>query len=128
MGDPTNQSAVSPPGRGLFIRGVIGALAGAALGYWLYFYCLRRGVLFLPMPGALIGGARDLATRHRSWALGAICAALALGVQGYIVQSTFTDGFSGMQEKFWAAFIAGIAFAFWFGIGKVLPAKENPKE
>lgn len=122
MGDPTNPSSTSAA-RGLFVRGLAGAVVGAALGYGLYFGLLRYGIVALPLPGASIGVLRDLATRHRSWVLGGICAALALGVQGYIVQSTFANGFSNMEAIFWAAFLAGIAFAFWFGIGKDFPPK-----
>jgi hypothetical protein len=128
MGEQPVQPAAAPPGRGRFVRGLIGAFAGAALGYWLYFVCLKRGVIVLPLPGALTGIGRDLATRHRSWALGVVCAVIALAVQGYIVHSSFVDGVSGLHGIFLAAFFAGIVFAFWFGIGKVLPANADRKE
>ena len=122
------QPSVTPLERGKFVRGLIGALLGAALGYWLYYVCLRRGIIVLPLPGASIGVCRDLATRRRSWVLGAICAALALGVQGYIVQTSLVNGLAGMHAIFWAAFLAGIVFAFWFGIGRISRADGNPKE
>lgn len=128
MSDPAHPSAVAPAVRSLFVRGLVGAVVGAALGYWLYFALLRHGIVALPLPGASIGVLRDLATRHRSWALGWICAALALAEQMYIVHSSFANGFSNMEAIFWAAFLAGVAFAFWFGIGKDLPPKENSKE
>ena len=128
MGEPTVQTSADPQGRRAFLQGLIGAIVGAALGYWLYFVCLEQGFVVLPLPGALIGIGRDLATRQRSWLLGVLCAAMALGVQGYIVHSSFVSGFSNMHGLFWAAFFAGAVFAFWFGIGKALPVEDNRKE
>ena len=122
MGDELPKPAkTAPPTRTLdarFFRGAAGAVIGAVAGYAAFAWCMRQGYVILPLPGALIGLGRDLATRHRSWLLGAFCLILALAVQGYIVQTWFMNRFAGMGGFLWGAYVAGVAFALWFGVGK----------
>lgn len=128
MGAPPIQPTGPASGRSAVVRGAAGAVIGALLGYWLYFVLLRRGIVVLPLPGAAIGICRDLATRQRSWPLAALCGLLAAGVQGYIVQTRFPGGFVELRPIFWAAFIAGIVFAVWFGLGRTQPAPKKDED
>lgn len=122
MGDELSKPAeTAPPPRAFdarFVRGFAGAVIGAVAGYAAFAWCMRQGYVILPLPGALIGLGRDIATRHRSWLLGAFCLILAMAVQGFIVQTWFVNGFAGMGSFLWGAYLAGGVFALWFGVGK----------
>lgn len=117
----------------VLLRGGVAAALGAVLGYALFYAVLSQGVVMLPLPGAVIGIARDLATRRRSPALGLWSTALALAVQAYAVHAHIVNGFAHLGTQGWLGFIVGVGIAAWFGIGRervnsgVDSAREEPK-
>lgn len=111
----------------LHIRAIAGAIIGAGLGYWLFLWCMRQGYVLLPLPGVLIGFGRDIASRHRSWPIAALCALLALAVQGFIVEKMLLSGFRGMGPNLWGAYLVGAALAFWFGAGKLAAVSKEER-
>jgi hypothetical protein len=62
--------------------GLLGAAAGGALGYFLFFWMARQGFYTLILPPALVGLGAGLCARRRSSLLAVICAVagLALGI------------------------------------------------
>jgi len=60
--------------------GLLGALAGAALGYWAFFWIAHHGFYAMVLPGALAGLGGGLPVKDRSILRAAFCGALALGL------------------------------------------------
>src|SRR5687767_140920 len=70
---PTRAPAESP------VLVLIGAAAGGAAGYALFWYARQWGFYAIVLPGALLGIGAGLA-RNRSVAMALICGLLALGL------------------------------------------------
>lgn len=64
------------------VLGLLGALAGACVGYFAFFWIARQGFYALALPPGLLGFGAGLCARERSRMLAAICgvAGLALGL------------------------------------------------
>src|ERR1700746_2246238 len=64
------------------VLGLIGAVIGGALGYYIFMWIASQGFYGLMIPGALLGLGCSFLTQTRSHVLGLICAvaASALGL------------------------------------------------
>lgn len=134
MNGPAPVSSEQPAAlQKVLLRGGVAAALGSMLGYALFYAALSQGIVMMPLPGAVIGIARDLATRRRSLVLGLWSTALAAAVQSYVVHAHIVNGFAHLGMRGWLGFIVGIGIAAWFGIGRervesgVDSAREEPK-
>jgi hypothetical protein len=59
------------------VLGIIGAVIGGALGYYIFMWIVDQGFYGLMIPGALLGMGCSLLSQHRSHFRGVICAAAA---------------------------------------------------
>ena len=106
--------------------GVVGALAGGALGYFGFAWADARGYYWMILPGAMLGFGCGLLSRHASVARGVACgvAALALGLytewrfhpfrddESFPYLLTHVHQFNGVTMLMLAL---GTVFAFWLG-------------
>jgi hypothetical protein len=113
------------------LRGLLGALAGGAIGLFLFQWLARNGFYAMMIPGALLGLGSGLAARGRSLLLGILCAvaALCLSVYAEWVHAPFKEDGSflfflthlhqldGAAVKY-VMMGLGALFAFWFGQGR----------
>jgi hypothetical protein len=60
-----------------YVLGLIGAVIGGALGYYIFMWIVDQGFYGLMIPGALLGLGCSLLSQHRSHVRGVICAAAA---------------------------------------------------
>ena len=58
--------------------GILGAVLGAVVGFFLFQFLIRRGLYFIVLPGALVGFGCGLAARNRSFVLAFIAFAIAI--------------------------------------------------
>jgi hypothetical protein len=72
----TNQRALN------YLLGILGGIAGGAVGYFVFFYATRQGLYPMVLPGALVGLGCGAMLGTKSNAMGIICglSALALGL------------------------------------------------
>jgi len=119
----SNEPAPAPATRDLIIghaRGLAGALAGAAVGYFLFKYLVEsRGLVLFAMPGALIGLGRSVLYRKTSWVLAALCGAISLAVPIYIAETDFNDGVSGLTNASKLAIFFSGAIGTYLGLGRL---------
>jgi hypothetical protein len=109
------------------VLGLVGAVIGGVLGYYLVFWIRQSGFYGMMIPGAVLGWGSSLLARHRSVARGVVCTVAALGLGLFTEWNLFTkfkaDGSFGYLVKhfyelepvtlFMIAF--GAFFAFWLG-------------
>ena len=60
--------------------GLVGAVAGGALGFFLFGWALRQGFYAMILPGGLLGIGCALLSRHPSVPRGIACGVAALGL------------------------------------------------
>jgi hypothetical protein len=126
-----------------YIRGIGGAVVGAALGVLLYWVFLRRGIVVPLLAPGLTGLGAGLAVGRRAWGVGAIAAALA------VVTAVLTDAvllpfvadpsilyflahlhqlppfhLAGAPVPMMAIYLIGGLAAFYFGIGRSYLARR----
>lgn len=78
--------------------GMLGALAGGAVGYWAFFWAAGQGFYALILPGGLLGVGCGLLARHTSPVRGVACgvAAVVLGAfTEWRFRPFFADGSFG---------------------------------
>jgi hypothetical protein len=77
---PEVAERLAPPVRqkNVLLRGILGGLAGAVVGYFLFHYLASRGIFGYAIPGVAIGLLGGLAAQGRSRALGGICVVAAV--------------------------------------------------
>jgi hypothetical protein len=66
------------------LLGLVGATAGAILGYYTFRWIYHRGFYGMRVPGAMLGLGCGLLARHPSTPGGVACAAAALGLGLFI--------------------------------------------
>lgn len=71
----THRSALS-----MMARGLAGAAAGGALGYFAFVWIAHQGFYAVALPGTLLGMGASLFARERSLSLSILCGVLALGL------------------------------------------------
>src|SRR4030095_1535190 len=72
-------SFMNNPGYALSLAlGIVGAIVGGVVGYYLFVWIARQGFYAIMLPGALLGWGARLCARRRSQPLTIICTFLAL--------------------------------------------------
>ncbi len=119
----------SKPSTLVLLRGCIGAIIGAAIGYLLFRWLLKQGLYGIVLPGALLGLGAGLAARARSLALGTACAIAAVVVtivaewvaMPFAKDTSFTFFVTHLHALPPAKLLmmaCGVALAFWMGQGR----------
>jgi hypothetical protein len=109
--------------------GLVGAVAGAAIGYWGFFELAHQGFYGLILPGALLGLGCGALSGGKSNALGIVCGVLAalVGIftewrfAPFIVNESFAYFITHVHELKSMTLIliaAGGLFGYWFGRGR----------
>ena len=112
-----------------FIRGLVGAVLGGVLGYYVYVWMLQRGFYALIVPGTLLGLGFGLFSRQKSILCGIACGlfGVALGIFSewrffpFIEDNGFLYFLTHLYQLPAATItliLLGGLFAFWFGIGR----------
>jgi hypothetical protein len=65
-----------------YVLGILGGIAGVAVGYFVFFFAIRQNLYPMVLPGALVGLGCGAMLGTKSNAMGIICglSALALGL------------------------------------------------
>ena len=112
-----------------FVRGILGAIVGGAIGYGLFYFLYRNGFYAAIIPGAMLGSGAGYASGGKSFAMGAICLVMGtvLSVLGeWSVEPFAKDNSLGFFLKHLFEIgpvnllmnAAGIVASFWFGVGR----------
>ncbi len=111
------------------LRGLVGALVGGAVGYFLFAWMLKQGYYALALPGALVGLACGYASGIRSVPLAAICGVLTLPLllflewqfRAFVVDDSlgyFLTHLHRLTPVTLVMMALGVVFAVWFGLGR----------
>jgi hypothetical protein len=112
-----------------WLLGLIGAVAGGAIGYTLFFLIVRQGLYAMVLPGALLGLGCGLLSGFKSNALGIVGGILALFL-GLIIEWQFApfvrDGsfnyfithVHNLRSMTLFLIAVGGFFGYWFGRGR----------
>ena len=77
------------PGYALSLAlGIVGAIIGGVVGYYLFVWIAHQGFYAIMLPGALLGWGASLCARRRSKPLMIICTVLAL-IAGFFSEWKF---------------------------------------
>jgi hypothetical protein len=106
--------------------GLIGAVIGGALGYYIFMWIASQGFYGLMIPGALLGLGCSLLSQHRSHIRGVICAvaAIALGLYSewkfrpFVADDSFSYLLRHVTELLpltQLMIVLGAFFAYWLG-------------
>jgi hypothetical protein len=116
-------------GRANWIFGVVGAVAGGALGFFAFQLLTREGFYGLLLPGAALGLGCGALSGGKSNGLAALCCVLA-ALLGIITEWWFFPFMADGSLLYFAAHLqdlrittlvsiaAGALFGFWFGRGR----------
>lgn len=111
------------------LRGILGAVIGGAIGYFVFRLLAKNGFYGMMIPGALLGLGASLAARARNQTLGIFCAIAALALSIFAEWSLFPF----VKDASLSYFIAhvhtlpviklimmavGIGLAYWLGQGR----------
>ena len=113
----------------IFVRGLVGAILGGVVGYFLFYFAMQSGFYALALPGALLGLGCGYASRVDSLVLGIICsiAALALGIfcewktAPFVADESLSFFLKNIHQLSGVTLIMlalGGIFGFWFGRGR----------
>jgi hypothetical protein len=108
--------------------GLLGAIVGGALGYFLFFLLTRIGHYALILPGGLLGLGGGLMLRGKSTLFGVLCGVSALGLslfadwrfEPFIADRSFWYFLTHIHKfDFITLFmlVVGVLIAFWLGRG-----------
>jgi hypothetical protein len=114
------------------LRGLAGAVVGAAAGYWLAGWALRQGFYAMALPGGLLGLGYGLAARRYSPVGAVVCAIAAVPVGLFtewahmpFVRDASLDFFlrnlGALRGMTWLMVGLGAVGAYWFAIGTRSP-------
>jgi len=123
-----------------FMLGLVGAVGGGVLGYFLFMVIVRQGFYAIVLPGALVGIGCGALSGRKSNTLGIICGILGL-IAGILAEWRFAP-FIADKSLFYflrhiheltrftqVLILLGAVFGFWFGRGRKGGAwlrKQNP--
>lgn len=108
------------------LLGLIGAVVGGALGFYIFGWLARHGFYGLMIPGALLGGGCGLLARHESNARGIICgvaaAVLALFTEWWFFPfaadtsgAYFLEHLTNLSPVTWLMVVVGAFIAYFLG-------------
>ncbi|AMV38080.1 hypothetical protein [Planctomyces sp. SH-PL62] len=108
------------------LTAALGALLGAALGYYTFQWLYHRGFYGMMIPGALLGLGCSLASRRPSHARGVACAAAAFALALFVEWKFFPFRDDPSFRHFLTRLpdlkgvtilmiAAGAGFAYWLG-------------
>ena len=109
--------------------GLLGALVGGVLGYYLYKLLLSQGFYGLAIPGAALGLGCGTLSGGYSKALGIVCSVLALGLSlfsewkffPFVADGSFEFFLTHLHQlKAWTLIMTAVGtFAgYWLGVGR----------
>lgn len=109
--------------------GLLGAVAGGAVGYFAFFLLARQGLYAMVLPGALLGLGCGALSGGKSNVLGVVCGLLGvlLGVftewrfAPFAADESFSFFVTHLKDVRTMALVMialGGLFAFWFGKGR----------
>lgn len=113
----------------LIVRGVLGAVAGAGLGYAAFYFLLRQNYYAMVLPGALVGFGAALAMQREYRPMGFVSAAVAL-ILSFYLEWRFVPFIADKSLGYFLAHLHQIApvhllmiafgtfLAYWFGVGR----------
>ena len=113
-----------------FLRGLLGAILGGAIGYFGFFWLTRFQIYALVLPGAMLGLGFGLAAGRKSYGFGVFCAVAAffLGCVAewkrspFLADESFSFFVTHLNHLDHPAalilLILGVVMAFWFGRGR----------
>lgn len=113
----------------VLLRGCIGAIVGAAIGYLLFRWLLKQGLYGIVLPGASLGLGAALAARTHSTTLGIIAAVAAIVVtivaewlaMPFAKDTSFMFFLTHLTALAPAKLLmmaCGVALAYWIGQGR----------
>ncbi len=122
------------------LLGLIGAVAGAVLGYYTFQWIYDHGFYGMMIPGAFVGLGCGLLSQHPSQVRGVLCAVagLALGLftewkfRPFLADKTLTYFLKNLAELTPVTLLmiaAGAFFAYWLGRDSgfsLLPRRSKP--
>ena len=108
------------------LRGLGGAIAGGAAGYFAFRFLAEHRLYGIMIVGLLIGLGASLAAQQRSMALGVLCAVLALPagvlsewhVMPFVNNKSLSFFLANLSIVHWLFIALGSAAAYWFGQGR----------
>jgi len=109
--------------------GLVGAVVGGAVGFFVRSWLLPIGLDALILPGALVGLGCGLISRRRSWLLAALCGVggLALGILSewhccpFVADDRlvfFLQNLGDVRLPAKIMIVLGALLAFWLGLGR----------
>tara|TARA_R110002095_G_scaffold142661_1_gene123564 strand:+ start:432 stop:857 length:426 start_codon:yes stop_codon:yes gene_type:complete len=123
------------------VLGVLGGIAGACLGCFLFHAFTRQGFYAMVLPGALAGIGCGSLSRHRSLILGVACAFIG-AIAGVFAEWQYAPFIKDKSLGYFLMHLhqlrplsqflifAGSLLAFWFGMGRnggVWPRRQAVK-
>ena len=111
------------------VLGVIGAIAGGAIGYFAFFFIAQQGFYAMVLPGAILGLGCGWLSGIKSNLLGVVCAisAVCLGLftewryAPFLADDSLAYFMTHLQELKPITLIMigfGGLFGYWFGMGR----------
>lgn len=119
-----------------WLRGILGAIVGAAIGYAVFFFMAKQGLYAMVIPGALLGLGCGYLSGMPSIGLGTLCGLSAI-LLGLCIEWQFApfikdDSFSyfmthlhDLRPMTLIMIALGGIFGFWFGKGR---ERARPQE
>ena len=111
------------------VRGLLGAILGAVLGYFAFRLLIKQGIYAMVLPGALVGIGCGLAMQREFKPLGVVSAVIAL-VLGVFLEWQFLPFRADKSLSYFLTHLhqvkpfdllmiaLGTAAAYWFGVGR----------
>jgi hypothetical protein len=112
-----------------YLLGLVGAIGGGALGYFVFFLLTREGFYGMMLPGALVGIGCGALSGFQSNVLGLLCCVLACAL-GIFIEWRWSPFVPDDSLSFFVAHLhdlprtslismaAGGFFGYWFGRGR----------
>lgn len=111
------------------LKGYLGAIAGAVIGYFAFNLLLQQGFYALALPGAAVGLTCGILSRIRSVHLAIVCGVLSLGLclflewqnRPFVADDSlgyFLRNLGQLTGTTKLLLAVGTLFGAWFGLGR----------
>ena len=108
------------------ILGLVGAVAGGVLGYYIFGWLVRHHLYGMMIPGGLLGLGCGMLSQHPSQLRGSLCALLALTLGVFLEWkffpfiadeslAYFLTNITSVNLVSLVMIVAGAFFAYWLG-------------